>query len=65
MAFQADLPSPIYGFIGRGSRRRQAEYLEAVKRAYVRDYRPLAAFFEAAVRKGLRQALKETPSRGG
>ena len=49
MAVQAGYPPPDYGFSGRGSQKRRAEYLTAVKRGYLEDYAPLARFFEAAI----------------
>lgn len=49
MAIQAGYPAPAYGFSGRGSKRRRAEYLAAVKRGYIQDYAPLANYFEEAI----------------
>lgn len=49
MAVQAGHPAPAYGFSGRGSKRRRAEYLAAVKRGYMQDYAPLARFFKDAI----------------
>lgn len=55
MVFQAGLPGPDYGFVGRGARRRRAEYLEAVRRGYIQDYEPLTAFFVEAFERRLRK----------
>jgi cell filamentation protein len=55
MALQAGLPSPDYGFVGRGARRRRAAYLEAVRKGYLQDYEPLAAFFVEAFERRLRK----------
>ena len=55
MVFQAGLPAPDYGFVGRGARARQGAYLEAVKRGYGEDYEPLAAFFAGAIERRLRE----------
>lgn len=49
MAGQAGYPAPDYGFTGRGSGRRRANYLNAVKEGYLQDYVPLARFFESAI----------------
>jgi len=54
MAFQAGLPAPDYGFVGRGAKGRRAAYLEAVRKGYVRDYGPLTAFFVEALERRLR-----------
>jgi hypothetical protein len=54
MALQAGLPSPDYGFLGRGSKQRRVAYLNAVREGYTEDYRPLAAFFEEALERRLR-----------
>ena len=51
MAAQAGLPAPVYGFSGRGSEKRRAEYLLAVQQGYIENYLPLARFFEVAVRR--------------
>ena len=55
MAFQAGLPAPDYGFIGRNARKRRAMYLEAVRKGYVQDYEPLTAFFMEALERRLRR----------
>lgn len=49
MAIQANYPAADYGFSGRGSRKRRAEYLIAVRRGYLEEYEPLARFFEEAI----------------
>jgi cell filamentation protein len=49
MAAQADYPAPAYGFSGRGSKKRRAEYLLAVQQGYLENYWPLARFFAAAI----------------
>lgn len=51
MALQAGLPmpSPAYGFAGRGSQERQSGYLKAVINGYGKDYDDLAAFFAEAL----------------
>ena len=54
MAFQAGLPGPDYGFVGRDARKRRAEYLEAVRKGHVQDYEPLTAFFVEAFERRLR-----------
>ena len=53
MALQAGLPAPDYGFIGRGSRKKSATYLEAVRKGYVQDYEALAAFFVEVLERRL------------
>ena len=54
MALQAGYTIPDYGFRGRGSRSRQAHYLEAVKLGYLQDYAALSGFFREAVERRLR-----------
>jgi cell filamentation protein len=49
MANQAQLPTPDYALTGRGSKRRQEDYLEAVRRSYAGDYEDLVDFFFAAL----------------
>jgi cell filamentation protein len=49
MAAQAGYPAPAYGFSGRGSKKRRAEYLLAVQQGYIENYLPLARFFEDAI----------------
>ena len=44
MFLQAGLITPSYYFSGPGSRRNRAEYLDAVRRGYRRNYAPLVAF---------------------
>ena len=56
MAFQARLPAPAYGFIGRRSRKRRAGYLDAVRSGYLGDYESLAAFFLEAIMRRLSPA---------
>jgi cell filamentation protein len=55
MAFQAGLPAPDYGFIGRDAKRKRAAYLEAVRKGYVQNYEPLTAFFVEALERRLRK----------
>ena len=52
MALQAGFPLPAYRFAGRGSTAEKGRYLDAVKRGYVKDYRPLAGFFADAIERG-------------
>jgi cell filamentation protein len=49
MAAQAGYPAPAYGFSGRGSKKRRADYLLAVQQGYVENYLPLARFFAEAI----------------
>jgi cell filamentation protein len=56
MALQAGYSVPDYGFEGRGSKSRRADYLNAVRRGYVQDYAPLAEFFREAVERRLRRS---------
>ena len=49
MATQAGYPAPAYGFSGRGSKKRRADYLLAVQQGYIENYLPLARFFEEAI----------------
>ena len=58
MALQAGLPTPDYGFAGKGSPARRAEYLAAVRKGYLADYEPLAAFFVAAFERRLRPSRR-------
>jgi cell filamentation protein len=58
MAFQADLPAPDYGFVGRNAKNRSAAYLEAVRRGYVRDYDRLTTFFAEALERRLRRGFE-------
>ena len=51
MAVQAGFPPRYYHFVGRGSVAVRAEYLRAVRGGYLRNYVPLARFFEAAIRR--------------
>ena len=46
IAAQAGYPAPAYGFSGRGSKKRRADYLLAVQQGYIENYLPLARFFE-------------------
>lgn len=48
-ALQEELPAPVYGFAGRGSREQQKDYLKAVKRGYAADYDLLTTFFADAL----------------
>jgi cell filamentation protein len=52
MVLQAGLPLPVYRFTGSGSTSEREDYLTAVKRGYVKDYRPLMDFFARAVDRG-------------
>jgi len=54
MAFQAGLPAPDYGFVGRNGRRRRTTYLDAVREGYVKDYASLTTFFLEALERRLR-----------
>ncbi len=54
MSLQAGYPVPDYGFAGRGSKRRQERYLQAVKRGYLRDYDGLVDFLREAVERRFR-----------
>lgn len=49
MAAQAGYPAPAYGFSGRGSKKRRADYLLAVQQGYIENYLPLARFFAEAI----------------
>lgn len=49
MTVQAGYPAPAYGFSGKGSVACREEYLAAVKKGYLADYRPLADFFLNAI----------------
>jgi cell filamentation protein len=51
MALQAGFPTPEYRFTGRGSTKERERYLSAVKRGYLKDYEPLADFFEDTMRR--------------
>jgi cell filamentation protein len=51
MAVQAGYPLPAFRFTGKGSEEEGRQYLLAVQHGYGQDYRPLAAFFETAVRR--------------
>jgi len=55
MAFQAGLPGPDYGFVGRGAMRRRATYLEAVKKGYLKDCGPLTTFFVDVLERRLHE----------
>jgi cell filamentation protein len=57
MIAQAGLPAPDYGFEGPGSRKRKSQYLSAVYRGYLRDYRALRDFFIEVVERRLRENL--------
>lgn len=54
MVLQAGLPTPDYGFTGRGGRARQSKYLDAVKAGYLQNYEALADFFLEAIERRLR-----------
>lgn len=54
MVFQAGLPGPDYGFVGRGAGKARAAYLEAVRRGYVQDHEVLTALFVEALERRLR-----------
>jgi cell filamentation protein len=49
MAYQAGLPAPLYGFVGRGAKAHREQYLRAVQNGYVGNYADLAAFFAEAL----------------
>ena len=49
MAAQAGYPAPAYGFSGRGSKKRRADYLLAVQQGHIENYLPLARFFGEAI----------------
>lgn len=49
MALQAHLPSPAYGFQGRGATARKRTYLKAVQQGYLGDYDLLVRFFAEAL----------------
>jgi cell filamentation protein len=51
MCLQAGLPEPDYGFVGKGSKQRQAQYLQGVIKGYSQDYRLLADFFREALER--------------
>lgn len=53
MAMQAGYAPPRFEFRGRGGRRNQSLYLEAVKRGYLQDYEALATFFREAIERRL------------
>jgi cell filamentation protein len=57
MAAQAGLPLPDYGFTGKGSRKRRAEYLAAVIEGYGQNYEPLTRFFIDALKRRLAESL--------
>lgn len=56
MAMQANYPAPNYGLIGKGSRKRQREYIRAVTLGYAQDYAALSAFFVSSLRSALSPA---------
>ena len=58
MAFQAGLPAPDYGFIGRDARKRRTAYLQAVRKGYLQDYEPLTTFFVEALERRLRKGRR-------
>jgi cell filamentation protein len=53
MAMQAGYAPPRFEFRGRGGRRNQSLYLEAVKRGYLQDYEALTGFFREAIERRL------------
>lgn len=57
MAVQAGYAPPRFAFRGRGGRRNQSLYLDAVKRGYLQDYEALAGFFREAIERRLRDSL--------
>ena len=58
MAQQAGLPEPDFtAFVGRGGSRVRLQYLEAVRRGYVKDYRLLTDFFVEAFNRALRMTV--------
>ncbi len=56
MAAQAGLPLPDYGFTGRGSKARKAQYLGAVIAGYGQNYDVLAHFFADALERRLEES---------
>lgn len=53
MCLQAGYPIPDYGFTGKGSTRRQRNYLAAVVRGYGQDYDALTDCFAEAITRRL------------
>ncbi len=51
MCLQVGLPEMNYAFVGQGSRKRKAAYLQGVIQGYERNYRPLADFFRDALER--------------
>ena len=51
MAQQAGHPAPLYRFEGKGSKAERLLYLNAVKKASVRDYDALTGFFREAIER--------------
>ena len=64
MFAQAGLSIPDYGFTGRGAKLRQSRYLDAVIRAYYRNYSDLIRFFEEALERGNAADLSFNSDRG-
>lgn len=52
MFAQSGLTIPDYGFTGRDAKLRQNKYLDAVIKAYYRDYSDLVRFLEEALERG-------------
>lgn len=52
MALQGGFPVPEYGFVGKGAIIQKKRYLDGVKRGYIKDYQPLANFFEETITRG-------------
>ena len=48
---QAGYPIPEYGFTGKGARVNRRDYLDAVFKGYIQDYRFLADFFATAIER--------------
>ena len=64
MFAQAGLSIPDYGFTGRGAKLRRSKYLDAVIKAYCRDYSDLARFLEEALARGKASDLIFESDRG-
>ena len=52
MFAQSGLSIPDYGFTGRGAKLRRSRYLNAVIKAYYRNYSDLTCFLEEALGRG-------------
>ncbi len=65
MALQASVPSPFYGFTGKGSRSQRKLYLNAVFSGYRRDYEPLTRFFVEAIERAEKGLERTVNGEGG